>query len=424
MENNHTFAVDFLIRKCKHDKKKAFIYVRITVDEERAEISSKEQIDVTAWDGDKGIVKGKTIDVKQINEHLDDIRLKIKSKYRLFKESESLITAESVKQSYLGVHSTQKGRKLTELLDYYKKIWEDKLKQGGFKNYKTTIEYVNRFLKSKYSSKDIYLSQIDMEFVTELEYYIRHHPIKDHDPCLGNGVVKHIQRFKRIINWATKTLKWLKQNPVSDYSCPIKKSKRKKLTFEQLVKLERKEFQDTALLYVRDLFLFSCYTGFAFADVMALRKTHFEWEGEETVWCKIYRLKSDILSPLPLIRDASKIINKYTLTTPLDHAIFSPLTNQYVNRCLKVIKEICEIEIPMTFHVARHTFAKTVALKNGVPLETVQLMMGHTKITTTQIYADVDEEKILRDTAGIEEKLEAKRGIITRTLGSRLVGVV
>jgi len=424
MENNHTFAVDFLIRKCKWDKKKAFIYVRITVDEERAELSSKEQIDVTAWDAGKGIVKGKTVEVKQINEHLDGIRLKIKSKYRLLKESELLITAESVKQAYLGIHSTQKGHKLAELLDYYKKIWEDKLKEGGFKNYKTTIDYINRFLESKYSTKDIYLSQLDMEFVTELEYYIRHYPIKDHDPCLGNGVAKHIQRFKRIINWATKTLKWLKQNPVADYSCPVKKSKRKKLTFEQLVKLEQKEFQDSSLLYVRDLFLFSCYTGFAFADVMALRKTHFEWDGEETVWCKIYRLKSDVLSPLPLIRDAAKIINRYTLQFGCDDAIFSPLTNQYVNRCLKVIKEICEIEIPITFHVARHTFAKTVALKNGVPLETVQLMMGHTKITTTQIYADVDEEKILRDMAGIEEKLQTKRGIVIERLGNQLVTVI
>jgi hypothetical protein len=227
MENNHTFAVDFLIRKCKGDKKRAFIYVRITVDEERSEVSTKEQIDVASWESTKGCVRGKTIEVKEINQHLDDIRYKIKSKYRLLKESDSLITAESIKQSYLGTQSLQKGHKLTELLDYYKKIWKDKLKEGGFKNYRTTIDYVNRFLSSKYASGDIYLSQLDMEFVTELEYYIRHEPIKDHDPCLGNGVAKHIQRFKRIINWAVKTLRWLKQNPVADYSCPVKKANAK-----------------------------------------------------------------------------------------------------------------------------------------------------------------------------------------------------
>ena len=91
--------------------------------------------------------------------------------------------------------------------------------------------------------------------------------------------------------------------------------------------------------------------------------------------------------------------------------IFPKITNQEVNRCLKIIQEACEIRIPMTFHVARHTFAKTVALKNGIPLETVQMMLGHTKITTTQIYADVDEEKIIHDMAGLEEKLNKKREI-------------
>lgn len=168
------------------------------------------------------------------------------------------------------------------------------------------------------------------------------------------------------------------------------------------------------------MFLFSCYTGFAFADVMALRESHFEWDGDETIWCKIYRLKSEVLSPIPLIKDAAKIINRYRNAYCQSDSIFKQLTNQHVNRCLKIIQEACEFDIPLTFHVARHTFAKTVALKNGISLETVQLMMGHTKITTTQIYADVDEEKIISDMSGIEEKLEAKRGIVIKRMGNRV----
>jgi integrase len=134
-----------------------------------------------------------------------------------------------------------------------------------------------------------------------------------------------------------------------------------------------------------------------------------------------FKIRCFILSSL--INDAADIINRYQSSTSvgLDDTIFSPLTNQYVNRCLKVIKEICEIEIPLTFHVARHTFAKTVALKNGVPLETVQLMMGHTKISTTLIYADVDEEKILKDMAGIEDKLQVKRDVVIEKLRGPLL---
>lgn len=165
---------------------------------------------------------------------------------------------------------------------------------------------------------------------------------------------------------------------------------------------------------MKDLFLFSCYTGFAFADVMALNLGHFRWDNYETIWCKIYRAKTDELSPILLLKAAAKIINKYK-----DHpesikrgAIFPKVSNQHINRRLKVITEICEFLIDLTFHIARHTFAKTDALKNGIPLETVQIMMGHTKIITTQIYADVDEEKLLDDLSGFEEKLDKKRALV------------
>jgi integrase len=151
---------------------------------------------------------------------------------------------------------------------------------------------------------------------------------------------------------------------------------------------------------------------------MALTESHFEWDTDGTVWCKIYRLKSDVLSPIPLIKDAARVIKKYreNFAHTESGTIFKSLTNQYVNRCLKIIKEACEFQLPLTFHIARHTFATAVALKNGIPIETVQIMMGHTKITTTLIYAEVDEEKILDDMAGIEEKLETKRAIIKERL--------
>jgi hypothetical protein len=109
------------------------------------------------------------------------------------------VTAESIKKAYFGTQLSQKGHKLVELLDYFEKIWEPKVKD--FKNYRTTIKYVKLFLTRKYKGKDLYLSRVDMEFATNLEDFIRHHPIKDSDPCLGNGLAKHIQRFKRIIKW-------------------------------------------------------------------------------------------------------------------------------------------------------------------------------------------------------------------------------
>jgi integrase/recombinase XerD len=140
MKTTHSFAIDFIIRRCKDDKKQALIYARITIDEERKEISLKERINATDWDTEREVVKGRTEPVKSLNQHIEDVRFKIKEKYRVLCDKECLVTAETVKQAYLGTHTLLKGHKLNELLDYYYKIWEPKLKPGGFKNVKTTIE--------------------------------------------------------------------------------------------------------------------------------------------------------------------------------------------------------------------------------------------------------------------------------------------
>jgi site-specific recombinase XerD len=337
----------------------------------------------------------------------------MRSKYRALEESIALITAETVKQSYLAINSAQKGHKIIELLNYYKKIWEPKLKRGGFKNYKTTIEYVRLFIAMQFRNGDAYLSQLNMQMATEFEHYVRTNPLKAHDPCLGNGLAKHIQRFKRVINWAVE-IEWLKANPFEKYSCPQKKSKRKKLTIEELVALEEKSFADPDFGYVKDLFLYCCYTGLAFVDSMELERSHFECDTDDTVWCKIYCTKSDELCPVPLLPSTSRILSLYKVKCDCkaEGKIFPRITNQHVNKSLKIIREVCGIMTPMTFYLARHTFAKTVALKNGVPLETVQMMLGHTKITTTQIYADVDEEKIIADMRHVEERLNLRREII------------
>lgn len=414
-----SFGVCFLIRKCKADRKRADIYARITVDGQQKEFSVKEQIDTSSWNSQKGMIKGNCIAVKSINDHLDNIRLSIKDKYRKLQEGMELITAQSVKDAYLGTQNALKGHMLKELLSYYKKIWEPKLKKGGFKNYKTTIKYLELFLDNKYPSGDIFLSQVNGQFATDFEHFIRTTPIKEHDPCKGNGVGKHVQRFKRILNWATDDLKWIGQNQCKNYSCPMKRSKRRKLDIQELVILEAKQFIKPALNIVKELFLYSCYTGLAFVDAMILAEQDFEWQVNGTVWCKIYRTKSDELCAIPILKSAATILKKYRNDAREKGrmTIFPKLTNQYVNESLKIIQQACEIDTYLTFHVARHTFGKTVALKNGIPLETVQMMMGHSKISTTQIYADVDEEKIIDDMSGLEDKLDRKRALILNGRG-------
>ncbi|HEX5024562.1 MAG TPA: site-specific integrase [Agriterribacter sp.] len=406
MRTTHSFAIDFIIRRCKENKDKAMIFARITVDGERKEISLKEIINSDDWNNGQQKLKGKSTQPKGINNCIDDARFRLKQKYRALEESGSIITAETIKQAYLGVQSMQKQYTLTELLDYYYRIWKDKLKDGSLKNYRTTIAYLKLFVVHHYGTSRVFLSRADMQLATEFEYYLRNNPIKQHDPCRGNGVAKHIQRLKRILNWAVE-IDWLKINPVEKYSCPLKRSKRKKLDIRELLVLQEKAFQDKTLNLVKDLFIFSCYTGLAYADVIQLKPCDIQKDNNGILWCRIFRQKTDGLSQVPLLKPALAILNKYEGQSP--GRIFPYLTNQAINRCLKVMQEACAISVPLTFHIARHTFAKTIALKNGVPLESIQLMLGHSKISTTQIYADVDEEKILQDMQGIDQKLIVKR---------------
>lgn len=420
MCERQTFSIDFIARKLKSNNTLANIYARVTVDGQTVEISTKDQIKHVLWDHRAEEVKGKGLETATINNHIDEVRFRLKQKYLELEHEKEIITAQVIKEAYLGVRLKSKRHTLLELTVYFEKIWTTKIE---FKNYGTTIAYLKLFVKHQFSKDDIHLLDIDKQFATDFEYYIKTNPIKHYDKCEGNGLAKHIQRFKRILNWAADEIGWLPANPCDSYNCPLKKTKRKKLSIDEVIVIENKLLSNKKLEYVRDIFIFSCYTGLAFADVMALCSADFERTSSGIIMCKIYRAKSDELCAVPFLKKAISIMLKYSNTfesrnyTP----IFPRITNQDTNRCLKIIAEICDIKIPLTFHVARHSFAKAIALKNGIPLETVQIMLGHTKITTTQIYADVDEEKILQDISGMEEKIEMRKTLLLNS--SNAIGV-
>ena len=411
MKSNNTFSIAFITRLNKNNKRKANIYARIMVNGQRIEISSKEQVEAEQWDQIAEKVKGKAPFIKSINNHIDDIRYRLKKNYLMLEEKNFPITADAVKEAFLGIHKSQDGgHNLIELIDYHFKIGKDNLKQGTLKNYLTTEEYIRRFLKSNFKSDNILLKELDFQFITELEYYIRNNPIKKHDPCNGNGVMKHMERLKKLIHWA-KQLKWISENPFEEYKLSLIKYKRKKINLVELKRIENKEFANPKLSYVRDLFLFSCYTGLPYAEVSSLKSEDFHTENNGKQMIEIYRKKTDELSSIPLLDIARPIIEKYRLLPKaiIAGTIFPPISNQELNRNLKIIAEVCEINTNMTFHLARHTFATVITLKNGVPMETVSKMLGHTKISTTKIYASVDDEKIMEDMAQAERKMLERR---------------
>jgi hypothetical protein len=216
-ETNNSFATDFIIRISKYDRNSALIFARITVNRERAEISLKESVNPKDWDSARESVRGKSIEVKAINNHIDDVRFRIKEKYRLVQEEEFELTAQRLKEAFLENQALQVCKHtICKLIQFHFKIEGEKLRAGTIKNYYATEDYLKKFIKQKFGVDDITLSKINYQFITELEFYIRKNPLKKHDPCKGNGVMKHLERFKKMIRWA-KHLQWIAVDPLSGY---------------------------------------------------------------------------------------------------------------------------------------------------------------------------------------------------------------
>jgi integrase len=213
-----------------------------------------------------------------------------------------------------------------------------------------------------------------------------------------------MQFFKRIIIIA-KNNGWIYTDPFANYKIRIARVDRGYLTQEQLDGIIGKNFALKRLELVRDIFVFSCYTGLAYIDVKNLRQKHIRTSFDGNLWVMTKRQKTDVQSNIPLLDVAKQILEKYKGTLP-DEKVLPILSNQKMNAYLKEIGDLCGIEQNLTFHLARHTFGTTVTLAKGVPIETVSKMLGHTNIKTTQIYARITNSKIGNDMAVLAGKLK------------------
>ena len=221
--------------------------------------------------------------------------------------------------------------------------------------------------------------------------------------------MKHIIRLKKMVNLAMN-LQWIDNDPFAAYKLKIQKVNREQLSETELADMEKKVFAIERLDMVRDLFVFCCYTGLSYVDVINLTPGHIVAGADGEKWIRTCREKTMIPVNVPLLPQALKILDKYkaNIRSLSGGKVFPVMSNQKVNSYLKEISEVCNITKNVTFHLARHTFATTITLSNGVPIETVSKMLGHTKITTTQIYAKVVERKLKEDMQNLKNRLASK----------------
>jgi len=378
----------------KKSLKAATIYARITVDSKRSEFSTQHKA-TEKWDPKLGKMTGTSAEARMVNRHLDDVRTKIYEIYdRLIREDKP-VSAQIIRDIYQGKDDEQ--RMLLELFKEHNDRIESLIGKGysngtlqRYKAARTHLENYLLFLKKK---NDIALREIDYQFISGFEHYL-----KSQKNCAHNTATKYIVNFKKIMRIALAN-QFIDKDPFFHWKSNWKTKDREFLTSTELNTLAQKEFSIVRLEQVRDIFLFCCFTGLAYADVNKLSSDDIILGLNGERWIKTKRQKTNTLSSIPILPTAEQILNKYS-DHPCrlkDNKLLPVLTNQKSNAYLKEIADVCGISKTLTTHLARHTFATTVTLSRGVPMETVSKMLGHTSIKTTQLYAKVLDSKIGAD---------------------------
>ncbi|MGV7106960.1 site-specific integrase [Flavobacterium sp. U410] len=393
------------------------IYVRLTVDGKRLEFSTKKFVEKSKWSSELAKMKGTTEEARSINSYLDLMKSKVlDAQMELLHRNETL-SIENFKNKLLGTEERQ--RMLVPIFqDHNNKIKELVGKEyapGTLERYTTSLKHTIEFMQWKYNISDIDITKIDHAFITDYEFWLR--SVRN---CANNTAVKYIKNFNKIIKICLAN-DWLDKNPFANYKSKVKEVERVYLSEEEVQAIIEKEFKTERLSLVRDIFLFSCFTGLAYIDVKNLTKSHISFGIDGEKWIFTHRQKTESASKIPILPVTQMIIDKYENHPQSNNQekLLPILSNQKMNSYLKEIAAVCEIEKELTFHIARHTFATTVTLTNGVPIESVSKMLGHKNLRTTQHYAKVldrkvsDDMKILKDKFTVLNNSQLNKNVIS-----------
>jgi len=397
------FSLLFYLKKQKnYESGNVPVYMRITVNGKRSETSTGRECDPGQWNPYAGRLKGTKEETKKFNAFLDDLQSKVYESHRLLTADKENITAETIRMRLNGKVETE--RLLTEIFqahnDKIKALIGTEFTRGTWVKYNTTLNHLKGFLNSKLNLTEIEVTKVDGAFISEFEFYIR-----SNGKCANNATVKHLKNLGKVMRLCLAN-RWITYDPFFNRKNRIDKVDRVYLTMEELQVMIDRDFSVDRLRQVRDIFVFCCFTGLSFIDVEKLRSRDLVVGIDGGNWIYIKRQKTDIPSRIPLLPAANTIVQQYRENPQcLNKGTLLPVSsNQKMNAYLKEVADLCGITKHLTFHIARHTFATTVTLNNGIPIESVSKMLGHTSIKTTQIYAKVLDIKVSNDMALLKEK--------------------
>jgi site-specific recombinase XerD len=368
------------------------LMVRITINGESAPFSLKAEAKPDDWDTNAGRLRGRTKEANDLNAYLDEVRSKTRRHYRELCDRESVVTAEMVKNAFLGLN-THKDTLLC-LFDQhnenYKTLVGKQTSIGNYRMYVNTRKKLYQFLKQMKNKEDICLKEISPQFIADFERFLF---VKRENQ--RNTVMKSMRQFKRIVVMAHNN-GLLSINPFASYEFHYESTDRGFLSEKDLISLMNHSVECPEMEEVRDVFVFCCFTGLSHIDVSALREEHIQQSFDGQLWVMIKRQKTNVQSDVRLLPIPLQILEKYKGKCE-DGMLLPVLPNWYGNKLLKELGKQCGISTKVTFHLARHTFATTVTLSKGVPIESVSKMLGHTSVKTTQIYARIVNNKVSSD---------------------------
>lgn len=404
-----TFKILFYARKNQVNKNgEVGIMIRVSVNGENTQFSSKLQIHQESWDPKRKMAIGRYNKANLINSTLDDIRASLTSHYREIERFESHVTPEKVRNAFLGISENKQ-----MLIEVFKQHNEELIKRIGrgitirsVDKYELSRKRLSCFIQHQYNINDIALNEIKYNFITQYETYLL-------STCgyKVNTSAKYLLQLKHIITLAFNN-GWIHADPFKNFKLRFEKVDRGYLTQQELNIMMQKRFTIQRIEQVRDIFVFSCFTGMAYIDVKNLAEKDVKTSFDGKLWIMKKRQKTNVLSKILLLDIPKKILTKYKDKLS-DGKLLPVLTNQKMNSYLKEIADVCGIEKNLSFHLARHTFATTITLSKGVPIETVSKMLGHTSIKTTQIYARITDSKIGNDMEVLSEKLQGMDKMLT-----------
>ena len=408
-----SFSFLFYVSKTKLQKSgEAPLLLKINVNGRRIVMNLKQSVNPGDWDSGKGRVAGRNDQAKLVNEYIDAVRYKVRQKYNELIQLNDEITPEMLRDAILGINGSAMRTIVT--------VWEDHLEgmrkligkettRATCQKYSSALNHIRKFLKWQYRTSDISVKAIDPEFISNFSLYL-----KTTGNCSHNTTAKFLQTFKRVVNICIRN-GWMVKDPFVGINMKLKIVDRAYLNETELYKLATLDIPVERVARIRDFFLFSCYTGLAYIDLKNLKRQEIEpGESETGYWIRTKRQKTGISTNVPLLELPYLIINKYNKLEslrPSDPVLPIP-SNQKMNAYLKELADLCSIEKELTFHIARHTFATTVTLMNGVPIESVSKMLGHTNLKSTQHYAKVVDKKLGEDMAALAAKLSMKKPVL------------